>query len=94
MSKRPPNRYSSDLKHRVYGIRNWFRKKDIKNKHHQDAMIAMFLEDFGWKGKEYTDLDFSNSNFINARFDVFTRYVQKNYKLWLQLPKTNEAPNT
>lgn len=91
MSRKRPNRYSSDHSHRVYGIRNWFRKIEITNRHHQDAMIFCFLTDFGWdfKGKEYKDIDVPMGMFIDNRWKKFTQYVQKNYKLWLELQYTH-----
>lgn len=84
MRHRRPNRYSSDHAHRVYGIRNWFRKIRITNHHHQDAMIQMFLTDFGWD-KENKTLTVPSALFIDTRWDKFTQYVQKNYKYWLEL---------
>jgi|HubBroStandDraft_3_1064219.scaffolds.fasta_scaffold50239_4 hypothetical protein len=81
MKKKPPNRYSAQRKHNEYGIRIWFSKILITNTAHQDAMIEMFLEDFGFKGDVYAQ----KVAFIQNRWNKFTQYVQKNYKLWLEL---------
>lgn len=84
MSKRPPNRYSPQRHHNEYGIRNWFNKTLITNKEHQDVMMEMFLQDFGFKGTVYVQ----KVSFISNRWNKFTQYVQKNYKLWLELQYT------
>jgi hypothetical protein len=80
MSKRPPNRYSPQRQHNEYGVRFWFNKILITNKTHQDAMMEMFLQDFNFKGDCYAQ----KVAFISNRWNKFTQYVQKNYKLWLE----------
>lgn len=73
------------------GIDIWFQRQRINDRAHKIAMIDMFCEDFKFDSSNVRDCRLLNAKhtFIQKKWPEFTTYVQKNYKLWLELQYTS-----
>lgn len=75
-----PTRYSKQSRHNDYGVRNWFKKMGVVKFDHQERLKAMFLEDHEFEKGNKPQQD----AFISNRWEIFTRYMQKNIPLFIK----------